>query len=419
MDKREEAVAFFRSEPFHRLFDDFRNKYQSLGRIGGSVSIKEYTESEVEAIAGFLGKSPEEVWSSRVSLSAFEKRLLDTKFEGLSLVEILEQYFGETLVSNAKQAAEKERRLENFFQTIEVEYPALSFWVKILREKPPSTYSFFPWMKEEKSFLALMEQLDHAFRTRPSPGQFERLPKFSQRITQDPHAFDGSRPLGKLWIHLLSMDQETAVPKTSEGVTELLEAYGLLRDDLMNFVTCANLLADDGGGVHPVWREAYKIQLVRNITLRELMTLERVYVPDSERVFVVENSGVCSMLLDEVTSVPLVSTQGQVKLATWKLFDYLVAEGVTLYYSGDFDPEGLKMADLMKKRYPDQVVLWRMSVRDYEASAPEVEISESRLKKLDSIESPELNEVILAMRRTGKAGYQEALVGVMIKDMQG
>ncbi|RDY70532.1 TIGR02679 family protein [Halobacillus trueperi] len=418
MDKVEEAVTYFRSEPFHRLFLDFRKKYESLGRIGGSVSMKKYKEEEVEAIAGFLGKGTEEVERRRLQLSDFEERLLDTKFEGLSLVNILESYFGESIVSKAEQAAKEEIRIEQLFLTIKQNHPSLSFWVDVLREKPPTTYSFYPWMQEEREFLSLIEKLDLAYNNLPSENKWERLPLFSQRIAQDPHAFDIGKKLGRLWIHLLSVESSVAVPKTSVGVTELLEEYGLLRDDLMNFVTCANLLAEYNGSVHPVWQEAFHMNLVRNVTLREVITLDRIYTEGGSRVFVVENSGVCSMLLDEVPSAPLVSTQGQVKLAAWKLLDFLAAEGTTLYYAGDFDPEGLRMADIMMNRYPGQVVLWRMATNDYKDSGAEVELSETRLKKLDSIKAPELAGVVKEMRKIEKAGYQESLVETMIEDLK-
>ncbi|SIS44918.1 TIGR02679 family protein [Salimicrobium flavidum] len=418
MDKRTEAVAFFRSEPFLRLFTDFRNKYESLGRIGGSVSLKTYEEAEIIAVAEFLGKPPEKMRHKRVSLEAFEKRLAVTKFEELTLFEILQSYFGERIVSKKEQVAGEAQRLSSLFATIEERYPELSFWVSVLREKPPSTYLFFPWMEEEEHFLELMQQLNLAFCRRPDPGDGERLPKFSQRITGDPHAFDTEKKLGKLWIHLLSTAEGIPVPRSTEGIAELMETYGVLRDDLMNYVTCANLLAEEEGNLHPVWWEAYRKNLARNVTLRELVSIDRIYPAETKEVFVVENSGVCSMILDEAPTVPIVATQGQVKLSTWKLLDSLVENGAILKYSGDFDPEGLKMADLIKKRYEGNAVLWHMSLKDYEKSVTDVVLPEARLKKLDTLETLELIEVAKVMRKKGKSGYQEALVEEMIREMK-
>lgn len=418
MDKRMEAVAFFRSEPFHHLFSDFRNKYESLGRTGGSVSLKNYKKEEIQTVADFMGKDPDDIRKRRLSLSAFEKRLGATKFESLTLLEILEAYFNEPITPRMQQAMQEEERVEKLFRTMEKTYPSLSFWVDVLREKPPSTYVFYPWMEQEEEFLQMVDTLDKAYRNMPGSGEWERLPKFSQRITRDPHAFDAGKKLGKLWLHLLSTDRGETTPKTAEAMTQLLETYGILRDDLMNFVTCANLLAKKEGELHPVWKEAYNLQLVRNVPLREIVTVDEVFVPQGEKVYIVENSGVCSMLLDEKPGAPIVSTQGQVKLAAWKLLDLLVESGVTLLYAGDFDPEGLRMAKLMKERYKENVVLWRMSCKDYETSEPDVELSENRLKKLESLNCPELEELAGVMITTRKAGYQEALIEEMVQDME-
>lgn len=107
MSTAKEAAAFFRSEPgFKRLFAEMKRKYESLGRVGGAVSLEVFTDEEREAVAAFFGKDV-----SRVSLIAFEKQLGQTRFAGVGLVELLEQYFGAPLVSNKerRQAEEEER----------------------------------------------------------------------------------------------------------------------------------------------------------------------------------------------------------------------------------------------------------------------------------------------------------------------
>src|SRR5690625_176579 len=99
------------------------------------------------------------------------------------------------------------------------------------------------------------------------------------------------------------------------------------------------------------------------------------------------------------------------------LLDFLVDGGNELYYAGDLDPEGLGMAGRLLERYEGAVRLWHMDVEAYQKSKPVTELSAERLEKLNSIQNDRLVEIANEMRRIGKAGYQEALVDLMVADI--
>src|SRR5690606_1905249 len=115
------------------------------------------------------------------------------------------------------------------------------------------------------------------------PKQLERYPLFCQRVAGDPHALDLSTTRGKLWIHLLHvLAGGTGAPPTQvEQVNELLLAYNLLRDDIHNFVTVANLLGFSNEEEHPVWKAAVETKTILNVPLRELLKIDRVMVKGS------------------------------------------------------------------------------------------------------------------------------------------
>ncbi|MFD0954275.1 DUF2399 domain-containing protein [Virgibacillus natechei] len=95
----------------------------------------------------------------------------------------------------------------------------------------------------------------------------------------------------------------------------MLQHYHIYRDDLLNFVTCANFCAEKtDGSVHPVWKAAAECNTVQNLPLRELVSLDRVYPAKGNDVWIVENSGVCSTLLDYEPAIPIICTNGQFKL---------------------------------------------------------------------------------------------------------
>src|SRR5690606_16173925 len=103
---------------------------------------------------------------------------------------------------------------------------------------------------------------------------------------------------------------------TTEEINELLESYQIYRDDLLNFVTCANLIAKTVNGIHPVWEAAAIENSVQIVPLRELIAIEKVRPTVGNKVWIVENSGVCSTLLDHELTAPIICTNGQFTLAS-------------------------------------------------------------------------------------------------------
>ena len=100
------------------------------------------------------------------------------------------------------------------------------------------------------------------------------------------------------------------------------------------------------------------------------------------------------------------------------LLDKIVQGGGEIYYSGDFDPEGLLIADKLKKRYGLKLVLWHFTPEAYRKIQSKKMISAARLKKLDSIESPELKKLVEAIKKSGYSGYQEMMVEAYLRDIE-
>ena len=262
-----------------------------------------------------------------------------------------------------------------------------------------------------------------AFTSLPKQGEFERLPFFSQRVTGNPHYFDNQEVAGRLLIHCMYVDQvlagnpDSSMPKNVEELNDLLAEYGIMRDDLWNFVTCQGLRASSQNIIHPVWQAAIQTQTVMNVPMKELTKLDRIWPSFGSTVWIIENSSVASTIMDAVPNAPIICTHGQLRMASWRLLDLLVQVNCTLYYSGDIDPEGLVIAEHLKKRYQERVVFWRMDSESYKTSLSNEDISD-RLSKLYSISSPEWDELISLIRNVKMAGYQEAIVLHLISDIE-
>ena len=419
MDKR---LELFRQDPgFEKLFVRFREKFRSVGRIGGTVKVADFSRGELESVAGFLALSPETLkMKGTVSLKIFEEQLARTNLEGMSLKQVLECYFDEPLISKADEKAKREQDDKVFYEQLIGEYPHLAWWFTRILQKKPDTR--FMYSQDKGELASLLRTVARAYEMLPKAGKYERLPLFSQRITGNPHSFDRNQLLGKMLLHLLAWGQgdigADGLPGSqTEQINELLLGYGLLRDDLWSFVTCRGFRAIQNQEEHPVWLAAAQCGTVMNIPVRELMQLERIMPFEGKNVWVLENSGVCSALLDEVPDKPLVCTHGQFKVASWIFFDRLVESGYTIYYSGDLDPEGLMMAQRLKSRYPENVEIWRMDPKSYKLALSDEKI-EDRIAQLNNIVDPELKETADTMIKHGRAAYQEGLLQILIEDLK-
>ncbi|MBE1556538.1 TIGR02679 family protein [Sporosarcina limicola] len=418
-DLLDDAVQYFKGKKvYNQLFLEFRKKFESLGRIGGTIKLDTFEEIELEPIALFFGTTVNALLNKNVlSLNDFECSLQQTKFEEIGLHMLLEAYFDEKVESKKSMKEAWIVKEDSQLEKLSEEYSSMASYFLYLHGRSRDS-GWIIKMIFEAEFLLSVNYLAKALNELPV--DYERLPFFSQRISGNPHTFDLSTVTGKLWIHLLHFKQNGGGPPPTnvEAINDLLLTVRLLRDDITNFVSFANLLGKKDGCFHPVWQAATTTRSVVNIPLRELLKIEQVLSShDSENIYVVENSGVFSALLDEVPDIPLICTHGQFKLAGLRLIDLLVESGYILHYAGDFDPEGLSMAVRLLQRHPRNVKLWRMDIESYELSKPCVELEE-RLNKLEGIKHPSLLDLAMRIMQTGKAGYQEALLEVMIADIR-
>lgn len=419
-------IQVFKDEPgFLKLFSLFKEKYRSLGRIGGNVPLTSFRPSEIESIAGFLGVPMQTlVKKGKIPLLEFEKELANTGYSEYTLLTLMQEVLGET-IQTKKEELEQELKEENvFLSALNDAIPEASHWLEWIRSKSPETRWIWSLYKEDKEDLyGKMVTVSRAFASLPKDGSYERLPFFSQRTTGNPHYFDPNGAGGKLLVHRMYVHQvmegnhDLTMPKTVEDLNDLYAGYGIMRDDLWNFVTCQGLLASTKGEIHPVWEAATSSNTVMNVPMKELAKLDSIWPAAGRNVWILENSGVCSTIMDAAKGAPIVCTHGQLRAAAWTLLDKLAQSNCMFYYSGDIDPEGIIIAEKLKKRYPNQLVTWRMDLKAYESSLSNEDISD-RLLKLDKVVSSEWTDVIHIMKEKKKAGYQEAIVMDLIEDIR-
>lgn len=415
------AIQYFKKEAgFSRLFDKFATKIESLGQVGGSVSLTKLSDEEKRVLRNWFQKDYSQAKSATVQLKKFEEKFEDSKFEGANLYEVVEGVIGKTLLYKKDKLQNEIEEKHQFFQTMKNKYECeyTQIFTRNILEKNNATVGFVQSYNSNQ--LDVIENMYKSLYELTKVKSI-RLPVFAEKITGNPHYFDKDTKLITA-LHLIRCEKEnifTPLESGTEFTNELLFHFGIMKDDLLNFVTCYGLGATKNGQDLASWDALYEEKSVHNVPLRELGKIDEIYPKIGKDVFVVENSGVFSSIVDKHDGLPLplICTHGQFKLAGLQLIQKLVDAGCTIHYSGDYDVAGVQMAQRLRKKYGQSIQYWRYNAADYLQAKTDVIIKESRLKSLQKIEDDELQDVIQEMMQQKVVGYQERHIDGLYEDI--
>ena len=244
------------------------------------------------------------------------------------------------------------------------------------------------------------------------------LAVFSAEISGNPHYFDQGTTAGQLLVHGMCYATRTDYPENAHRWRELLLSNGIVPDNISSIVHIYGLRLQIDSDWHLAYDAFCRRQEPCAVTMENLQELTAVQ-PTGDKVYIVENEMVFSYLLKhlEQKNVTLLCTSGQLRSAAVKLIPFLLNSGAEIYYSGDIDPDGIRIADRLWRKYGDRIHVWRMSKEDYTKSLSEEEIGNISMKKLEAVENPILRETAGEVRKKKKAGYQENILTDLLEDM--
>ncbi len=214
--------------------------------------------------------------------------------------------------------------------------------------------------------------------------------RFCCKSDEKSHYFDVGTVAEKLLLTMLSsylQEEKDIKLSETERKSQIFYRAGILKDDLSNDTLAYGIRAwkQDGSlheGIEGFSKEGEPVRL----TLRTIGNLQSASARQ-ERIYLMENPAVFSVLVKKYPDCAAICVNGQPRLATLLLLDFL-KENHTFYYQGDFDPEGLLIAQRLKERYGERFKLWNYRVDWYEQYLSNVELSEVRMKKLEKVSLP-------------------------------
>lgn len=421
-----ECSRYFKSNiGYNRIFEKMKSKLKRNGKLSGYIVIDNPSDEEKTAIKLILCKNFNNN-QIKFKIEEFQKSLKESKYSKIDIYDLLQLYFGENILTNKSIKQNIELSKAEFFISISEK----------LKSESEYTQTIEDWLnsvKAERSFghrliineiypdknidivINVCKAINFILRL---GNEKIRLAILSAKITTDPHYFDKNNIAGKLFIHILSYIKKCEFPKTSENCLLLYYDFGIIPDSISSYTTAYGISLYTTAGIHRAYQEFINQNEEYIITISNL---NRVINADckSKRVYVVENQTVFSQLCENLNGkdISIICTSGQMKVASLILIDMLCSSNCEIFYSGDIDPEGLIIADMIVKRGNGKVKLWHFETDDYINSMSKKKIVESSLKKLEKLENPKLKKLANEIIKTKYAGYQELILDKLQKDI--
>ena len=418
--KMKECQSYFKSrEVYQKVFEKMREKYASLGHFGGKLVLTKLTAEEKMQLGGFLQKDYGNHKTITLSMTRLQKALEQSKFSEFTWEEIVEQYFGQPLLVKKQVEQSKREQKNDYFQRIKEKYAGLrgSRWLESLLEHQTagSGYQLLQqqYNKNQEELESVLKNFFYAVEHLPVfQKEVKRLPVFASQMTGNPHFFDENMVGGKLLLYFIKdsfhICEEELGESRPEKRNRLLYEAGILNDDVSNYVLTYGLHGMmKNGTLHKGIEGYYDAKEPIQLTLLTLQNLEKIW--GNQTIYVVENPSVFSIMIESDADISAICTNGQLRLSTMLLMDRL-QEKSCFSYAGDFDPEGLLIAQNLKARYKEKLYLWNYEKEYYEKAKSEVLLNEKRLKKLQNIYVEELQQIKELLLQEKRAGYQENMV---------
>lgn len=419
-----QAKQYFSQTGFKRVFQGFAKQYISFEKIGGKITISNLSEDEKETLEGFFQKDFHHQKTLQITAEGFRKALRKTKFSEISLEEIFDLVYTDNLLSKKQQIRLAKEKWEESFKQIMAEIPEgkASNW--FLWEQLEETNVFRKMRQDEKEnapkFISDMILVLRALEHLPVWNHdFMSLPVFSARVTGNPHTFDDKNSITYYLLHgIRSLRALDISPDTSENRKEILRSAGILTDGISNFVTCCGITGYlDDGTEHPGMKGFVERGEEIQININLICKFKKVSAI-SNFILIVENPAVFDALhATSVGKLAMICGNGQIRAATLWLLDLLKENGHEFAYCGDFDPEGLLIAQRLKNRLGDSLFFWHYHNSDYEMAKSMQPIANHRLKQLEQITDPSLLTIADILKKEKTAGYQENLIDIYIDSL--
>lgn len=382
----------------NRLMREFKQKYISLGRYSGTVVLKNVSADESNALSNLFGRNVRVGDVFKTSFIQLEKNISYSKYAGFSWDKLFYYYFNENIISNKEKKNEEKNLEQQFFKSIideNKDKKIITIYEELIQSDDLSKMVNNKYkrnrelLKHDLNNIILL--LDNIPSTPTSLSVYSSL-------TGDPHYLDLGGHNINLFLRVLSLMKNIEYPNSTIDKISLLEQINVYVDPISNFVITYKIVGNN------ILNELSNKNEVVNLNLSNILGLSSNIDTNQKRVYIFENPSILNSLKD--LNVPMIITSGMPNLSLYKLLDVLERNGNKLYYNGDFDPEGLLIAQKLKDKYLN-LELFGYNEENYLLNKSDKKISDSRLSKLNLISDDKLVVIKNLLFKHKYASYQE------------
>ena len=190
-------------------------------------------------------------------------------------------------------------------------------------------------------------------------------------------------------------------PSNRENKIKLLAKYNIQINNISNFVITYNLYSN---------REYINMFAKNKESL--ILNIQNIINSNSfdtknKKVYIFENTSILNEIMVRKIDASVIITSVFSNISVYLLLDKLIEQNNQLYYNGDFDPEGLLIAQKFKDKYQDKLHLFGYSETDYNNCVSTKLINQKRLNKLTNITNNDLLLIKELLLKRKYSAYQE------------
>ena len=417
--QEKDLVAYLKANKgYQRILEVIIKKYKSLGKLGGRIELSTLSDEEVKILSAYDYRVSETRTCS-IQVKKFIEGLCAGKFANVDFEETLKLYSASDLMSHKEVKQKKQEKSQQFYKQLNEKLTNVTVkrWLEeTLAQKQYGYHTIHKlYNKNQTKLKKILLAIDALEQYRLKYKEWILLPVLASQITGDTHYFDLNKVEGKILLYFFSYKQDCLYPTHIQEMNEMLTEEKIVRDQISNTTACYGIYGKTKEQEKP-WEAFWEMGEPLQLSLYNIKDVKQM-AAKGNKVYIVENPAVFVKLLEVAIkkNVGLICTSGQLNTSSYIILDLLEAAGVEMYYNGDYDPEGIQIADQLKQRYQG-LNLWCYDKQHYLKVKSEVSIEE-RLGKLKNIQSQEFTELIEVINKEKMAGYQELLVETLIENM--
>lgn len=391
-------LDYFKNPNLKTLFDILKEKYYKTSKLVGTVKITPKTKEEVTEIEKLLrnGKYLKNNEESLIKILDIRKGIEKSKYYNYSLEVILEHLYG--TIKPKKIIKEEKKQIDNENYNNFINKYKDSSIESLLFNIPKNEII----QNINKDYILFTNVCNALLKIPDFP---VLLSVFSTTISKDPHYFDLETKASNLLIKYLSILKGINMPKTRIEKINLLKKCNIITDAYSNFVITYNLWGEDYLDILASRQEPVLLNINNIVNLKKLYT-------KNKKIIILENPSVLDYITKIDTEYGIIIGGGNPNAALYELLDKFSDH--TFLYNGDYDPEGLLIADKLSKKYKDlKLILY--SEKLFEKAKSNKGISDARIKILDNLTNIELMKIGTLIKSTRSIGYQEEIIDDLIR----